>query len=72
LLDRRLSLPEVWFDEGHRTLWQDCQIPDEITFQTKHALAAQMVEDIMASGLPNCRGCVGKKSRCNTRASVKK
>jgi hypothetical protein len=29
-LDRRLYLPESWFDEEHQTLWQDCQIPDEI------------------------------------------
>jgi SRSO17 transposase len=50
LLDRRLYLPESWFDEDHQTRWQDCQIPDEITFQTKHELAAQLVEDIIASG----------------------
>jgi SRSO17 transposase len=49
-LDRRLYLPEAWFDEEHQTRWQDCQIPDEIVFQTKHELAARMVEDIMASG----------------------
>jgi len=50
LLDRRLYLPESWFAEDHQTRWQDCQIPDEITFQTKHELAAQLVEDLMASG----------------------
>jgi SRSO17 transposase len=49
-LDRRLYLPEAWFDEDHQTRWQDCQIPDEIAFQTKHELAAQLVEGIMASG----------------------
>ena len=58
LLDRRLYLPESWFAEDHRTLWQDCQIPDEITFQTKHELAAQMVEDIMASGRLQARWVV--------------
>lgn len=50
LLDRRLYLPESWFAEDHRALRQDCQIPDEITFQTKHELAAELVEKIMASG----------------------
>lgn len=50
MLDRRLYLPESWFDEEHRTLWQKCRIPDEIPFQTKQELAAQLVEDIMASG----------------------
>jgi SRSO17 transposase len=49
-LDRRLYLPQAWFDEDHQTRWQDCQIPDEIVFQTKHELAAQLVENIMASG----------------------
>ncbi len=52
-LDRRLYLPECWFDEEHQRLWQDCQIPDDISFQTKHELAAQLVEKIIASkGLP--------------------
>lgn len=37
-LDRRLYLPESWFDEDHQTRWQDCQIPDEIAFQTRHEL----------------------------------
>ncbi len=49
LLDRRLYLPESWFDEDHKTRWQDCRIPDETPFQTKHELAAQLVEKIMAS-----------------------
>jgi SRSO17 transposase len=50
LLDRRLYLPESWFDEDHQRRWQDCQIPEETPFQTKQELAAQLVEDIMASG----------------------
>jgi SRSO17 transposase len=49
LLDRRLYLPESWFAEDHLTLWQDCQIPDETRFQNKHDLAAQLVENVMAS-----------------------
>jgi SRSO17 transposase len=54
-LDRRLSLPECWFDEDHETLWQDCQIPEEIAFQTKHEWAAELVEKIMASGRMRAR-----------------
>jgi SRSO17 transposase len=57
-LDRRLYLPESWFAEDHRTLWQDCQIPDEIAFQTKHELAAELVEKIMASGRLKARWVV--------------
>jgi SRSO17 transposase len=50
LLDRRLYLPESWFSQDHRTLWQDCQIPDETAFQTKHDLAAELVEQLMTAG----------------------
>jgi SRSO17 transposase len=49
LLDRRLYLPESWFGEDYQTLWQACRIPDETPFQTKHELAAQLVEKVMAS-----------------------
>jgi SRSO17 transposase len=58
LLDRRLYLPESWFAEDHRPLWQDCQIPDEIAFQTKHNLAAQLVENVMTSGRLQARWVV--------------
>jgi len=49
LLNRRLYLPESWFGEDHQALWQACRIPDGTPFQTKHELAAQLVEEIMAS-----------------------
>src|SRR6266702_2965933 len=58
LLDRRLYLPESWFAEEHKTLWQDCRIPDETPFQTKHELAAQLVEKIMADGRLKARWVV--------------
>lgn len=44
LLDRRLYLPQSWFDEDHRQLWQACRIPEGTQFQTKHELAAELVE----------------------------
>ncbi len=58
LLDRRLYLPESWFDADHQMLWQDCQIPDDIPFQTKHELAAQLVEKVMADGRLSARWAV--------------
>ncbi len=58
LLDRRLYLPESWFGEDHQELWQDCRIPDETAFQTKHELAAQLVEGIIASGRLKARWVV--------------
>lgn len=44
LLDRRLYLPESWFAEDHRELWQECRIPGRTQFQTKPELAAELVE----------------------------
>jgi SRSO17 transposase len=49
LLNRRLYLPESWFEEDHQELWRACRIPDGTSFQTKQELAAQLVEEIMAS-----------------------
>jgi len=44
LLDRRLYLPQSWFAEDHRELWQACRIPEGTQFQTKHELAVELVE----------------------------
>jgi SRSO17 transposase len=44
LLDRRLYLPESWFGEDHRELWQACRIPQGTEFRTKHELAAELIE----------------------------
>jgi SRSO17 transposase len=52
LLDRRLSLPELWFDEKHVPRWQACRIPDEVVFQTKAELGAEMVEQVCQRGGP--------------------
>jgi SRSO17 transposase len=48
LLDRRLYLPKPWFAAERRADWQACRIPEEMPFQTKHELAAQMVEQVRA------------------------
>lgn len=58
LLDRRLSLPESCFDEEHKTLWQECRIPDQTPVQSKHELAAQLVEKILAEGRLQARWVV--------------
>jgi SRSO17 transposase len=43
LLDRRLYLPEAWFDTAHRERWTKCGIPEETPFKTKPALALEML-----------------------------
>lgn len=32
LIDRRLYLPEKWFEDSHRSLWEECGIPDSTVF----------------------------------------
>ena len=51
LLDRRLFLPEAWFTEDYKDRWQKCKIPDDVRFQTKPELAAEMIKDVHSSGL---------------------
>ena len=48
LLDRRLYLPEAWFTDAYRDRWRACGIPDGTPFQTKHDLAAALVDGVMA------------------------
>ena len=50
LLDRRLFLPQEWFDPAHRQRWQACGIPEEVSFQTKAELGAEMIEAVVAGG----------------------
>lgn len=50
LLDRRLFLPEPWFDDAHAPLWRACRIPTDVVFRTKAELAAEMVEQVQARG----------------------
>ena len=50
LLDRRLYLPEAWFDEEHRERWRKCGIPDDTLFKTKPALALEMLKAVVDEG----------------------
>jgi len=51
LLDRRLYLPEEWFDEDHRERWEKCGIPDDMPFKTKPELAWEMLEAVVKEGV---------------------
>jgi len=50
LLDRRLYLPEEWFDAGHRERWEQCGIPDGTLFKTEPELAIEMLRAARAEG----------------------
>jgi SRSO17 transposase len=47
LLDRRLYLPALWFSDAYRERWRACGIPDGTRFQTKHELAASLVDGVL-------------------------
>lgn len=50
LVDRQLFLPERWFTEAYEERRHDCGIPDDTTFRTKPALAAELIETLHARG----------------------
>jgi SRSO17 transposase len=51
LVDKRLFLPEGWFTEAYTARRTKCNVPAELTFQSKPQLAAAMVQSIAAEGL---------------------
>ena len=50
LVDRRLYLPQEWFEPSSRPRWERCGIPTDTTFRTKPALAWEMIESVQAQG----------------------
>ena len=51
LVDKRLFLPEVWLTEAYAARRAKCQVPPEVTFQSKPQLAATMLQAIVRGGL---------------------
>jgi SRSO17 transposase len=45
-LDKRLYLPEKWFDQEHAERRKKCKLPDTVTFKTKPQLAVDILEEI--------------------------
>ena len=46
LVDQRLLLPAVWFSDAYASRRRQCNLPAELSFQSKPQLAAAMVETI--------------------------
>jgi SRSO17 transposase len=45
-LDKRLYIPEKWFDDEHEIKRKKCKLPDMVEFKTKPQLATEMLEEI--------------------------
>jgi SRSO17 transposase len=51
LVDKRLFLPEVWWTDAYTARRTRCNVPEELTFQSKPQLAAAMVQAMAQEGL---------------------
>jgi SRSO17 transposase len=51
LVDKRLFLPEAWFNNAYATRRSTCEVPAELPFQSKPQLAAAMLQDMAHEGL---------------------
>jgi SRSO17 transposase len=49
-LDRRLYLPDEWFDAAHRERWHTCGVPEDTPFKTKPTLALEMLQAVVQAG----------------------
>ena len=52
LVDKRLFLPEVWFTEAYAARRTTCNVPGELTFQSKPQLAAAMLQALRQEESP--------------------
>lgn len=51
LIDKRLFIPEVWFTDNYRDRRRKCKLPEDIIFQTKPELAAEMLKVLGAENV---------------------
>ena len=50
-MDKRLFLPEVWWTDAYPARRTRCNVPEELTFQSKPQLAAAMLQAMAQEGL---------------------
>ncbi|MDR2350744.1 MAG: IS701 family transposase [Deltaproteobacteria bacterium] len=54
LVDRRLYMPEKWFDDDYSALREECKVPEGSRHETKNVMASEMIAELFASGLFDC------------------
>lgn len=50
LVDKRLFMPEAWLSQDYANRRVKCNVPDEVTFQTKPQLAVEMLRALRREG----------------------
>ncbi len=51
LVDKRLFIPEKWFEDEYEERREKCKLPDDTVFRTKPQLAAEMLNSLAAEGI---------------------
>jgi SRSO17 transposase len=51
LVSYELFMPEKWFTDEYKPLREKCHVPEHVTFKTKPEMAAEMLNEAIASGL---------------------
>jgi SRSO17 transposase len=49
-LDRKLYMPEHWFDEAPTPLRERCGVPEDLTFKTEPTLGLELVDGLVKRG----------------------
>lgn len=62
LLDRRLYLPEEWFEDAYAERRAACGIPETTTFATKPQLSLAMIQAVLQAGVLPCRWVAGDEA----------
>ncbi len=62
LLDRRLYLPEEWFDAAYADRRTACGVPDTVTFTTKPMLSLAMLQAVVQAGTVPCQWVAGDEA----------
>ena len=62
LLDRRLYLPEEWFDAAYADRRTACGVPDTVSFTTKPQLSLAMLQAVVQAGTVPCQWVAGDEA----------
>ncbi len=52
ILDRRLYVPQKWFEFEYAKRREQCGVPEDVIFKTKNELALEMLKQLEANGVP--------------------
>lgn len=50
-MDKRLYVPQKWFEDTHEARRKKCKVPEDLGFKTKPQLAAEMYREVRAGGI---------------------